>query len=310
VPEIRTFCKSEAGDAAVIIIAGSARVSIGNGTQLKSFLPLDATDVFALTAISLFLIMLLRYFSVAGLFYLLVWKRPLRWRERELNLDKPKRSAITREILWSTSATFIFAVPGAFMLEGWKLGWTRIYLEPTRYGLAYFVLGPLLYMALHDTYFYWTHRLLHQPWWFRHAHYTHHESRSPSPWASFSFHPLESVIEALFIPGLVFVLPIHVTGLVFVLTSMTIFGVINHLGYEIYPRFLVNRGVGRWFISATHHNWHHRRFNCNYALYFRLWDIWMGTDRWPSVPTTRAPEAVTACRRERESHEHSDEVSV
>src|SRR6516165_407175 len=101
---------------------------------------------FAVTSVFLFLIMLMRYFSVAGLFYLLVWKRPLRWRERELNLDKPKRSAITREILWSTSATFIFAVPGAFMLEGWKLGWTRIYLEPTRYGLAYFVLGPLLYM--------------------------------------------------------------------------------------------------------------------------------------------------------------------
>ena len=62
-------------------------------------------------------------------------------------------------------------------------------------------------------------------WWYRHAHYVHHESLSPSPWASFSFHPLESVIEALFIPALVFVVPIHVAGLLFVLTSMTIFGV-------------------------------------------------------------------------------------
>ena len=91
------------------------------------------------------------------------------------------------------------------------------------------------------------------------------------------------VIEALFIPALVFVVPIYVAGLLFVITSMTIFGVINHLGYEIYPRFLVDRGVGRWFISVTHHNWHHRRFRCNYALYFRLWDIWMQTDRWPNV---------------------------
>jgi lathosterol oxidase len=160
---------------------------------------------FALTSLFLFLIMLIRYFSVAGLFYLVVWKRPLRWRERELNSDKPSRSAITREILWSISATLIFAVPGAFMLEGWELGWTRIYLEPTRYGWSYFVLSPLLYMALHDTYFYWTHRLLHQPWWYRHAHYVHHESLSPSPWASFSFHPLESGIEALFITALAFV---------------------------------------------------------------------------------------------------------
>jgi lathosterol oxidase len=257
---------------------------------------------FALTGLFLFLIMLMRYFLVAGCFYLLVWTRPLRWRKRELNSDKPSRSAITREILWSISATLIFAVPGAFMLEGWELGWTQIYLEPARYGWSYFVLGPLLYMALHDTYFYWTHRLLHQPWWFRHAHYVHHQSLSPSPWASFSFHPLESAIEAWFIPALVFVLPIHVAGLLFVLTSMTIFGVINHLGYEIYPRFLVDRGVGRWFISVTHHNWHHRRFNCNFALYFRLWDIWMKTDRWPNVLTARAPAAVTADQHERESH--------
>ena len=137
--------------------------------------------MFALTVLFLFLIMLMRYFSVAGLFYLLVWKRPLRWRKRELNSDKPSRAAITREILWSISATLIFAVPGAFMLEGWKLGWTWIYLEPARYGWSYFVLGPLLYMALHDTYFYWTHRLLHQRWWSRHAHYVHHQSLSPSP---------------------------------------------------------------------------------------------------------------------------------
>src|ERR1700724_1167934 len=253
---------------------------------------------FALTSLFLFLIMLMRYFSVAGLFYLLVWKRPLRWRERELNSDKPSRSAIRREILWSISATLIFAVPGAFMLEGWELGWTRIYLEPARYGWSYFVLSPLLYMALHDTYFYWTHRLLSQTWWYRHAHYVYHESLSPSPWASFSFHPLESGIEALFIPALVFVLPIHVAGLLFVLTSMTIFGVINHLGYEIYPRFLVDRGVGRWFISVTHHNWHHRRFRCNYALYFRLWDIWMRTDRGPHFSGATGPADATADQRE------------
>jgi lathosterol oxidase len=256
-------------------------------------------DVFALTGFSLFLVMLVRYFAVAGLFYLLVWKRPLRWSERELNSDKPSRSVITREILWSISATLIFAVPGAFMLEGWKLGWTQIYLEPVRYGWFYLIFSPLLYMALHDTYFYWTHRLLHQRWWFRHAHYVHHQSLSPSPWASFSFHPLESVIEALFIPALAFVIPIHVAGLIFVLTLMTIFGVINHLGYEIYPRFLVDRGPGRWFISVTHHNWHHRRFNCNYALYFRLWDIWMGTDRWPNVSAARRhdfPQKAKAVR--------------
>jgi hypothetical protein len=45
-------------------------------------------------------------------------------------------------------------------------------------------------------------------------------------------------------------------------------------------------------------------------LYFRLWDIWMGTDRWPTVPTASGSVAVAAYRGKRESHEHNDEVNV
>jgi Delta7-sterol 5-desaturase len=249
---------------------------------------LEAAAALAATGALLFLIMLARYFAVAGGLYLLVWKRPQRWRARALNVKRPSRRVMTRETLWSMSATLIFAVPAALMVEGWQRGWTQIYSEPGRYGRLYLLAAPLIYMALHDTYFYWTHRLLHRPWWFRHAHYVHHQSLSPSPWTSFSFHPLEAAMGAIFVPALVFVLPIHFAGLAVVLTAMTVFGVVNHVGYEIYPRWLVDRGLGRWFISVTHHNWHHRRFSCNYALYFRCWDIWMKTDRWPSATAARA----------------------
>ena len=98
------------------------------------------------------------------------------------------------------------------------------------------------------------------------------------------------MIEALFIPALVFVVPIHSAGLLFVLMLITIFGVINHLGYEIYPRFLVDRGVGRWFISVNLSQRHHRRFRCNYALYFRLWEI-LQDDRYTGGPTASAARA-------------------
>ena len=288
-PEIRTLSEGSADDTAFLTIACSAEVRIGKGAKDKSVGTLDVGDVFCPYGSRFISHHADEVFFSLWTFLLARLEAPFAVaRARvELRQTEPLRDH-AREILWSISATLIFAVPGAFMLEGWELGWTQIYLEPARYGWSYFVLSPLLYMALHDTYFYWTHRLLHRPWWFRHAHYVHHQSLSPSPWASFSFHPLEFAIEALFIPALVFVLPIYVAGLLFVLTSMTIFGVINHLGYEIYPRFLVDRGAGRWFISVTHHNWHHRRFNCNYALYFRLWDIWMGTDRWPNVSAARA----------------------
>ena len=30
--------------------------------------------------------------------------------------------------------------------------------------------------------------------------------------------------------------------------------------------------------TATHHQLHHDKYNCNYGLYFRLWDRLLGTD--------------------------------
>ena len=206
---------------------------------------------------------------------------------RKLSDEWPEAIQMRREAWYSLRSILVYGLVTIPIVYGIASGWSRMYFRLSDYSWQWYVASIGVMILTHDTYFYWTHRLLHQRWWYRHAHYVHHQSLSPSPWASFSFHPLESLIEALIIPALVFVLPIHVSGLLFVLTSMTIFGVINHLGYEIYPRFLVDRGIGYWFISVTHHNWHHRRFNCNYALYFRLWDIWMRTDRWPNVSAAR-----------------------
>jgi sterol desaturase/sphingolipid hydroxylase (fatty acid hydroxylase superfamily) len=59
----------------------------------------------------------------------------------------------------------------------------------------------------------------------------------------------------------------------------TIMGVTNHMGWEMFPRSWINGWFGRHFISASHHEAHHRHYNCNYGLYFRFWDKLCGTDR-------------------------------
>jgi sterol desaturase/sphingolipid hydroxylase (fatty acid hydroxylase superfamily) len=63
-----------------------------------------------------------------------------------------------------------------------------------------------------------------------------------------------------------------------VLTIMTVMGVTNHMGWEIFPRFMWRGVVGRWLITASHHQRHHERYGCNYGLYFRFWDRVCGTD--------------------------------
>jgi len=94
-----------------------------------------------------------------------------------------------------------------------------------------------------------------------------------------SFHPWEALSGAIVIPLLVFLIPIHVAMLGLVLTIMTVMGVTNHMGWELFPRFLVRGRAGNWLITATHHQRHHQHYRCNYGLYFRLWDRLCGTDK-------------------------------
>lgn len=187
---------------------------------------------------------------------------------------------IRREIGWSMSAAFIYGVPAGLVLWGWAHhGWTRIYSDWGTYPLWYLPVSVASYLLAHDTWFYWTHRALHHPPLFRRFHAVHHVGKRPTAWTAMSFHPGESLTGAVFIPLFVFLVPIHVAMLGVVLTVMTVLGVTNHLGWELFPRRLVRGPAGAWIITASHHQRHHERYQCNYGLYFRHWDRLCGTDR-------------------------------
>ncbi len=187
---------------------------------------------------------------------------------------------VRREIGWSIASAAIYGVPAGIVAWGWQQrGWTRIYADPHAYPLWWMPASVLAYLLLHDTWFYWTHRLMHRPWWYKAMHAVHHASRRPTAWAAMSFHPWEAVSGAIVMPLLVFVVPIHVAMLGMVLAIMTLMGVTNHMGWEMFSRGIVNGGLGKWLITASHHELHHQKYRCNYGLYFRHWDHWCGTDR-------------------------------
>ncbi|KRA81703.1 sterol desaturase family protein [Altererythrobacter sp. Root672] len=192
---------------------------------------------------------------------------------------------IRREIVWSLASAAIYGVPAGIVAWGWQnRGWTQIYTGLADYPLWYLPVSLFAYLLLHDTWFYWTHRLFHRPRWFRAAHAVHHASRPPTAWAAMSFHPIEALSGAVVIPLLVFVVPIHVAMLGLVLAIMTLMGVTNHMGWEMFPRALVHSRLGGWLITASHHQRHHDAYRCNYGLYFRFWDRLCGTDRGLAIP--------------------------
>ena len=233
----------------------------------------DAMNALVHSALAMTVIVAVRYLLSSGLFA---------WLTRGLHpgLYAGLDAQVRREIGWSLASAAIYGVPAGIVAWGWQeRGWTLIYTDVTAYPLWYLPASLLLYLVLHDAWFYWTHRLLHRPAWFRAAHAVHHASRPPTAWAAMSFHPLEAVSGAVVIPALVFVIPIHVAVLGLVLTVMTVMGVTNHMGWEMFPRALVHSKLGGWLITASHHQRHHDEYRCNYGLYVRFWDHLCGTDR-------------------------------
>ena len=231
-----------------------------------------------LSALAMSAIVALRYLASSGLFALATRRvRPGHY--------AGLAPQIRREIAWSLASAVIYGVPAGVVAWGWQAhGWTRIYTDWTAWPVWYTFAAPLIYLVLHDTWFYWTHRWMHRPRVFRAAHAVHHASRPPTAWAAMSFHPIEALTGAVVIPALVFLVPIHVAMLGLVLTVMTVMGVTNHMGWEMFPRRFVHSRAGDWVITASHHQRHHDLYRCNYGLYFRFWDKLCGTDRGISSP--------------------------
>ena len=156
---------------------------------------------------------------------------------------------------------------------------TTLYREIAERGWGYyFGLFPVLFV-IHDTYFYFIHRLMHLPFFYRHVHKVHHRSTNPSPWAAYSFHPLEALLEFGILPLFLFTLPIHRTHVLLFFLVMIAYNVYGHLGFELYPRRFSQSRVGRWINTSVNHNQHHQYFTGNYSLYFLFWDRWLGTLR-------------------------------
>jgi Delta7-sterol 5-desaturase len=199
---------------------------------------------------------------------------------RQPGLYAGRRPQIAREIRYSLLSAAIYGLPAGAAAYAWQAhGWTLIYTDPFEWPLWHLPVSVLIYLLAHDTWFYWTHRWMHRPRLFRAAHAVHHASRPPTAWAAMAFHPIEALTGAIVIPALVFLVPIHYGALLVVLTIMTVMGVTNHMGWEMFPRWLVEGPAGRWLITASHHERHHREYGCNYGLYFRFWDKACGTDR-------------------------------
>ncbi|MBL4583896.1 MAG: sterol desaturase family protein [Pseudomonadales bacterium] len=220
----------------------------------------------------------MRYFVGVGIVVLVLKVLLSKWSEkRRIQSKKPTSADVRREIGYSLLTTAVYATVALFIVMAVQNGWTQRYAEFSDYSWGYAAFSFVALFILHDTYFYWVHRTMHHKKLFRVFHRVHHLSRTPSPWAAYSFAPAEALVEALFIPCMLFLMPLHVVVIFSYLACMIMRNAMGHSGIEFHHHKWVDSGLDI-FTATTHHDLHHQKFNSNYALYFTWWDRWMGTE--------------------------------
>ena len=263
--------------------------------------------------LGLFLIDVLMYFVFAGAAYLIFYvilKNVLSHRIIQKKFEKNDR--IFDEIKYSMSTLVIFTLNFAIVYQLQKRGLTRHYdLDFSNFtwqNAGYLLLSAVIMVFMHDTYFYWGHRLMHHPKIYRHVHQVHHRSTNPSPWAAFYFHPLEAFVEFGIIYVIIFTLPYNEIGILMFYAYQLFINVMGHLSIELFPA----RFSRTWFLkfhnSITHHNMHHKYFNYNYGLYFNIWDGIMNTvhpkyyETFEEVTGRPSPHEELALLKEKEKN--------
>lgn len=255
----------------------------------------------------IFSISILRYFLIAGIPFLLFYKF---FGTKLKNLKIQHKSASSkdfiREILHSVQSTAIMAVIAYLVIYTPFRNYTLIYTNIEAYSWWWIPLSAVIGLVIHDTYFYWMHRLLHHPKLFRHTHLLHHKSTNPSPWTSYSFHFIEGVAETGILVVLVFILPLHPLAIALFTISGFIINVYGHLGYEIAPKWFRHSPLFELLNTSVHHNIHHSKFKGNYGLYFRFWDRLMNTEHPDYV---KSYDEIQERRFGTESHQAREELT-
>lgn len=197
---------------------------------------------------------------------------------RKIRQERPANAQVRMEIasclrtvvIWNTItipslvASQMGLIHGAQIAKSWGPVWFWVSLFLITFG--------------HDTYFYWTHRMMHSRKLFRFFHRHHHMSHNPSPFTAFSFSVAEAVLNGLFVPVWILIVPTP-TLVVFLFTTYSIvLNAVGHCGYEVFPARKDGRPLLPWLITVTHHDLHHGGGPWNFAFYFSFWDRWMGTE--------------------------------
>jgi Delta7-sterol 5-desaturase len=235
------------------------------------------------------------YVITSGTSYLYYWTlRVDRYFPAEQR-RKSERSEVKKEWLWSFYTLLGNAALMAPICALIVSGRSKVYFHVADYGLPYLVFSIALQLVITELLVYWVHRLLHLPALFKRIHFYHHQFRTPSPWASMAFHPLDSFVQGAPHHLCAFLFPVHVGVYFFAIMFLQLWSTFIHERVSWVRTAQVN--------NTAHHTAHHKFSRYNYGQFFTLCDRLFGTYKSPvgivfdgAAPAARRRDSVQSQR--------------
>ena len=141
------------------------------------------------------------------------------------------------------------------------------------------ILNIIIFMWLCDTWFYWSHRLLHHPFLWTYIHYYHHSFIDTTAFSQIAVHYVEGFIHGPMVYIMPhFVFPIHPAIGILVGFPTGMFAIMAHDG-EILD---TNSHTKHHIYKGEESNENEIR-GVNYSLYWRFWDDLCGTSYNPKT---------------------------
>jgi sterol desaturase/sphingolipid hydroxylase (fatty acid hydroxylase superfamily) len=220
-----------------------------------------------------------RYLIYAVGVWLVLWVLLKPWiAARKIRAETPAPRQMLTELAFSLRSMALFATVGLITGILSRIGVYPLPQMGQSWGPLWLVVSIGAGVVALDAWFYWMHRFMHHPRFFRRFHRRHHRSHNPSPFTAYSF----DIGEALLLVGFVVVFPLAFpipwVAMQWVMLYQIVTNTLLHSGYELMPARRDGRPMLDFIVTTTHHDLHHGQAGYNYAAWFTWWDRWMGTE--------------------------------
>jgi len=217
------------------------------------------------------------YFGIGGYlhlkYYVLQRDRPEEWKCQPNNWLSRKDEIHEILVGWFslTLGSVLSSVLASWVMNG---GYTTIYFQFAQYGWLWAILEFPIVFVVTDYITYWTHRIYHLPFLYKHFHKLHHTYKQPTAFSVTAIHPIEFLnIQSIYILPM-FIFPIHAAPYCFYLIYIYYHGIIDHSGIAFKKLWFQP-----WQPDCIFHDNHHQYFHVNFGFNVELWDKIHGTFR-------------------------------